>query len=153
MPYLYETHLHTCQGSKCGRSTGAEQARFYKEAGYQGVIITDHFCGGNTAMPKEGSWKERINLYCKGYEDALEEGKKIGLDVFFGLEECFARYDGGHDEYEVAAPLSTIVFHKLSLFFFFLNNNIIHQIKHLCWWWSCIRSKTKRLQLHTQQKS
>jgi hypothetical protein len=46
MGYRYETHLHTCQGSLCGRSTGAEHARFYKEAGYQGVIITDHFCGG-----------------------------------------------------------------------------------------------------------
>lgn len=99
MGYLYETHLHTIQGSKCGRATGAEQVRFYKEAGYQGVIITDHFCGGNTAMPKEGSWKDRIDFFCKGYEDALEEGKKIGLDVFFGFEECFARYDGGHDEY------------------------------------------------------
>ena len=99
MGYRYETHLHTCQGSKCGRSTGAEQARFYKEAGYQGVIITDHFVGGNTAMPREGAWKDRIDAFCKGYEDALAEGQKIGLDVFFGWEECFARQDGGHDEY------------------------------------------------------
>ena len=38
MPYTYETHLHTCQGSACGRSTGAEQARFYKEIGYAGII-------------------------------------------------------------------------------------------------------------------
>ena len=98
MGYRYETHLHTVQGSLCGRSTGAEQARFYKEAGYQGVIITDHFCGGNTAMPKEGKWKDRIDAFCKGYEDALEEGKKIGLDVFFGWEECFSR-DDGRDEY------------------------------------------------------
>lgn len=99
MGYRYETHLHTCQGSLCGRSTGTEHARYYKQAGYQGVIITDHFCGGNTAMPKTGSWKERIDAYMSGYEDALAEGQKIGLDVFFGLEECFARYDGGHDEY------------------------------------------------------
>ena len=42
MSYLYETHLHTCQGSACGRSTGAEQARFYKEIGYAGIIVTDH---------------------------------------------------------------------------------------------------------------
>lgn len=98
MGYRYETHLHTVQGSLCGRSTGAEQARFYKEAGYQGVIITDHFCGGNTAMPKEGKWKDRIDAFCKGYEDALEEGRKIGLDVFFGWEECFSR-DDGRDEY------------------------------------------------------
>lgn len=99
MGYRYETHLHTCQGSKCGRSTGAEQARFYKEAGYRGIIVTDHFVGGNTAMPKEGEWKDRIDAFCKGYEDAYAEGQKIGLDVFFGWEECFARLDGGHDEY------------------------------------------------------
>lgn len=98
MGYRYETHLHTSQGSLCGKATGAEQARFYKEAGYQGVIITDHFFGGNTTMPKEGKWKDRIDYFFKGYEDALEEGKKIGLDVFFGWEECFSR-DGGNDEY------------------------------------------------------
>ena len=49
-------------------------------------------------MPKEGKWKERIDYFFKGYEDALEEGQKIGLDVFFGWEECFSR-DGGNDEY------------------------------------------------------
>ena len=98
MGYRYETHLHTVQGSLCGRSTGAEQARFYKEMGYQGIIITDHFFGGNTTMPKEGKWKDRIDVFCKGYEDALAEGQKIGLDVFFGWEECFSR-DDGRDEY------------------------------------------------------
>ena len=35
MPYRYETHLHTCQGSACGRSTGREHVRFYKEMGYK----------------------------------------------------------------------------------------------------------------------
>jgi len=99
MGYRYETHLHTSQGSLCGKSTGAEHARFYKEAGYQGIIITDHFGGGNTAMPKEGAWKDRIDAYMKGYEEALAEGQKIGLDVFFGWEECFSRYDEGRDEY------------------------------------------------------
>ena len=98
MGYRYETHLHTVQGSLCGRSTGAEQARFYKEMGYQGIIFTEHFFGGNTTMPKEGKWKDRIDVCCKGYEEALAEGRKIGLDVFFGWEECFSR-DGGNDEY------------------------------------------------------
>ena len=32
MPFLYETHMHTCQASACGRATGREQARVYKEA-------------------------------------------------------------------------------------------------------------------------
>ena len=89
MPYRYETHLHTSQGSACGRSTGREHVRFYKEMGYQGIIITDHFFGGNTAAPRTGPWKERIEAFCSGYEDALIEGQKIGLDVFFGWEERF----------------------------------------------------------------
>ena len=96
MAYRYETHLHTCQGSACGRSTGREHARYYKEMGYQGIIITDHFFGGNTAAPRKGSWKERIEWFCSGYEDALSEGQKIGLDVFFGWEQ---NYQG--DEYLV----------------------------------------------------
>lgn len=99
MGYRYETHLHTSQGSLCGKSTGAEHVRFYKEAGYQGIIVTDHFLGGNTAMPKEGKWKDRIDFFCRGYEEAREEGERLGLDVFFGWEECFSRYDEGRDEY------------------------------------------------------
>ncbi|MDD6142457.1 MAG: histidinol-phosphatase [bacterium] len=89
MAYRYETHLHTCQGSLCGASTGAEHVRWYKEIGYQGIIITDHFFGGNTAVPRTGTWKERIDWFCSGYEDALIEGQKIGLDVFFGWEQGY----------------------------------------------------------------
>lgn len=87
--YLYETHMHTCQGSACGVSTGAEHARFYKARGYQGIFITDHFFGGNTAVPRKGSWKDRVDHYCSGFEDAWNEGQRIGLDVFFGIEQNF----------------------------------------------------------------
>ena len=97
--YKYETHMHTCQGSACGRSTGAEHARFYKELGYTGIIMTDHFTGGNTAVSRELPWRERVELFCAGYEDALIEGQKIGLDVFFAWEQ---NYDG--DEYLVYGP-------------------------------------------------
>ena len=41
--YKYETHLHTCQGSACGRLTGEEQADLYKGFGYTGIVVTDHF--------------------------------------------------------------------------------------------------------------
>ena len=89
MAFLYEMHLHTCQGSACGRSTGAEHARFYKDAGYQGIFVTDHFFNGNTAIPKNLPWEERIHRFCQGYEDAKAEGDRIGLDVFFGWEQNF----------------------------------------------------------------
>ncbi len=92
MPFLYETHMHTCQASACGRATGKEQARVYKDAGYTGIIMTDHFFGGNTAIDRSLPWEERVDLFWRGYEDAKEEGDRIGLDVFFGLEQNF-RFD------------------------------------------------------------
>ena len=99
MKYLYETHLHTCQASLCGKSTGAEHARFYKDQGYTGIIITDHFTGGNTKVPCNLPWKQRIDWFCSGYEDALAEGQKIGLDVFFAWEQNYS-----NDEYLIYGP-------------------------------------------------
>ena len=32
-------------------------------------------------------------MYCEGYYDALDEGRRCGLDVFFGWEETFAGDD------------------------------------------------------------
>ena len=89
MGYLYETHLHTCLASACGVSTGKEHVRFYKDRGFTGIIMTDHFFRGNCAVPRNLPWEERVDLFWRGYEDALEEGLKVGLDVFFAYEENF----------------------------------------------------------------
>lgn len=91
MSYLYETHLHTREASACASASGKEQVRSYYEAGYSGIIVTDHFFNGNTSIPRNLPWKERIELFCKGYENARNEGDRIGLDVFFGWE---AGYNG-----------------------------------------------------------
>lgn len=90
MSFLYETHMHTCLASACGKSTGKEHARFYKERGFTGIIMTDHFFRGNTAIDRSLPWEQRIDLFFRGFEDAKEEGDRIGLDVFFGLEENHA---------------------------------------------------------------
>lgn len=86
MAFRYETHLHTCYGSACASASGAEMARAHKEAGYDGIFITDHFFNGNSAVPRDFPWAERIELFCRGYEEAKAEGDRIGLPVFFGLE-------------------------------------------------------------------
>lgn len=84
--FTIETHLHTSQGSACAHSTGAEMARAHKAAGYDAIILTDHFFGGNTAVPRDLPWEERIERYCAGYEEARFVGEEIGLKVFFGIE-------------------------------------------------------------------
>lgn len=86
MGYRYETHMHTREGSACASASGAEMARAHKEAGYTGIFVTDHFFNGNSAVPRDLPWRERIELFCLGYEHARDEGEKIGLEVFFGFE-------------------------------------------------------------------
>ena len=85
--YKVETHLHTCQASECAVNTGAEMARACKRGGYCAICVTDHFFNGNTAIRgRNYSWGEKIAFFTEGYEDAHNEGAKIGLDVYFGFE-------------------------------------------------------------------
>ena len=87
--FLYETHLHTCQGSACGVSPGRDYIRKYKDLGFTGIMVTDHFFNSNTTADRCLPWKDWVTAYCAGFEDAREEGEKLGLDVFFGWEETF----------------------------------------------------------------
>lgn len=93
MAYLYETHLHTSQGSACGISRGRDYVQRYLDIGYSGIIVTDHFYRGNCAIDRNLSWRKWVDMYCRGYEDALEEGIRRGLDVFFGWEESYEADD------------------------------------------------------------
>jgi hypothetical protein len=89
MPYVYETHLLTCQGSSCGVSRGREYVQRYLDLGYTGIIVTDHFFNGNCRPDRNLPWKKWVRESCRGYEDARNEGERRGLDVFYGWEETF----------------------------------------------------------------
>ncbi len=90
-PYLYETHLHTAQASKCAHNQGYEMARGALAAGYTGIIVTEHNWGGNTCISPDFAWEDWVRHFKEGYESALEYGKEHGLDVFWGYE---AGYNG-----------------------------------------------------------
>ena len=87
--FIYETHMHTAQGSACSDTPGRDYIRKYIDAGYAGIIITDHFWRGNCAVDRRLPWPEFVNRFCEGYEDALNEGIRLGLPVFFGWEETY----------------------------------------------------------------
>jgi hypothetical protein len=96
MASLYETHLHTKESSACGVSKGREYIERYLDLGYTGIIITDHFFRGNCSADRNLPWDKWVHRFCRGYENAREEGARRGLDVFFGWEETF-----GGDDYLV----------------------------------------------------
>lgn len=91
--YRYEIHAHTSEVSKCSKIDAKNLVRFYHQQGYSGLCITDHFLTGNTVVPKDIPWEERIKEFCSGYEIASDEGQALGIDVFFGFEHSFSGTD------------------------------------------------------------
>ena len=94
MSFVYETHSHTSQASKCGRLPGRDYIEYMMNEGYAGMIITDHFFNGNSAVPRTLPWKDRVEMYVSGYEDAKKASEGKDFNVMFGIEYNF---DG--DEY------------------------------------------------------
>jgi hypothetical protein len=87
--YKYETHLHTDETSPCGKVAARDAIRIYHEAGYTGVVVTDHYFYGFFERHPFMRWDKRIDLYLKGYRNACEEGGKLGLDIHLGMEIRF----------------------------------------------------------------
>ncbi len=90
---LTETHLHTSEVSACASATGAYQAAQYKEAGYNTIIVTDHFLNGNTTVDRSLPWEQQVEQFCLGYEHAKQAGDELGLNVLFGLEYAWSGCD------------------------------------------------------------
>lgn len=91
--YKYETHLHTMPVSRCAVATVEESLKFYKNLGYDGVFITNHFLDGNINIDPDASYAEKIEFYFSDYEKGIEIGEKIGIKVFCGVEISYKGTD------------------------------------------------------------
>jgi predicted metal-dependent phosphoesterase TrpH len=87
--YKYDTHVHTDETSICGKVKAAELVHLYKDCGYCGIVITDHYYKGYFNSLSDDKWEEKILKYLNGYKNALSEGQKIGLIVILGMEIRF----------------------------------------------------------------
>ncbi|HHU84291.1 MAG TPA: transposase [Clostridiales bacterium] len=85
MKYIYETHFHTDEASGCGKVPALEGAKMYKDAGYAGIIVTDHF--NKDTMNNNGftDWNDFIDYNMRGYKLAktLEDEN---FTVMYGIE-------------------------------------------------------------------
>ena len=91
--YKYETHLHTFPVSKCASADVYQSLDFFKELGYDGVFVTNHFLDGNINIDHNTPYEEKIEFYFSDYEKALEYGKSIGIKVFCGVEMSYGGTD------------------------------------------------------------
>lgn len=91
--YKYETHCHTSPASLCGQKSPEEVLKFYKQKGYDGVFITNHFLDGNIGCDRSLGYNEQIEFYFTDYEKAIELSEAIGIKVFLGVEISYGGTD------------------------------------------------------------
>ena len=91
--YRYETHLHTLPVSRCARAGVEETVAYYKELGYDGIFITNHFLDGNINIDHTLPYEEKIRFYFADYEKGAEIGKMLGIKVFCGVELSYGGTD------------------------------------------------------------
>lgn len=84
--YRYETHLHTSVTSACSVFTPEEVVEKYTRLGYAGIFVTDHYLRGNSSVPRDLPYEERVARYFDGYRAVKKCAEGSGLSVFFGVE-------------------------------------------------------------------
>ena len=85
-----EAHLHTYPVSSCAKLTPVEQVRLFKEAGYDTIIVSDHFSPHHfKKLGEHLTFAEKVDKLCDAYLEAKAEGDRIGLTVLFSVELSF----------------------------------------------------------------
>ncbi len=89
MSYKYELHCHTGEVSACADAPAAQSVERYKKAGYDGLVITDHFSGLTFPPYNYFNYKNNAELYLKGYKAAFEAAADSDFTVLLGMEIRF----------------------------------------------------------------
>lgn len=88
MEYKYETHCHTKNVSRCGKLDVKELIEKYKEAGYSGIVLTDHYSPMTFDLPDFFSKKRAIDHYLRAYREAKQYSDE-NFTVLLGMELRF----------------------------------------------------------------
>lgn len=84
-----DLHVHTSEVSMCGQIKAADIVSSYKAAGYDAVVITNHFNLDTASHFERHGQNDFIKVYREGLELARKAGKEQGLLVLGGYELRF----------------------------------------------------------------
>ncbi len=102
---LFELHAHTSECDLAAHASGAELVRIYKNAGYDGMVITDHYFSHFYKWFADElagmSHREVMARRLKGYYAARNEGEKLGFTVLPGAEVRFDKSRFGINDFLV----------------------------------------------------
>lgn len=87
-------HLHTVEGDAYADFSGAECVKMYHDAGYDGMVVTNHYEARFFDWFKDdledADHRGIIDRFLRGYYNARNEGEKLGFTVLPGVEVRFS---------------------------------------------------------------
>lgn len=107
---LWETHCHTSEVSVCARSRAADMVEAYVQAGYDGMVITNH-CEPRFTFQRcpDEDWDKRAEWYLEGYRAAARAAQGR-CKVLWGIE---LRFTENVNDYLVYG-LNEAILHELA---------------------------------------
>lgn len=91
-----DLHIHTTGFSFCGKLSAAQIVDFYKQAGYDAIVITNHFNSTSKQWFLEHGGTDYHKSYFDTIRQAAELGEKCGLTVLGAFE---LRFDESENDY------------------------------------------------------
>lgn len=82
-----ELHCHTAPMSSCSDISSPELIRYYREAGYAGVVITNHF--SPFAFKNKKKYNKYLDEMMEDFEFLCDLGESSGIKVYLGAELRF----------------------------------------------------------------
>lgn len=109
MGYLFETHFHTKETSPCAQVPAAESVPAYRDKGYSGIVVTDHYrTDVFDRMPEGWTWEQKVAAWKRGYDEAKRAGDDCGVTVLLGMEIAFADSPNDYLVYGVTEELLVV---------------------------------------------
>ena len=96
--FKLETHLHTKYSSSCGKLDAETILRGYREAGYSGIVVTDHYSRKLFAVlhAEHYSLQDKWQMFLDGYNRLKEMAPNYGIRIYRGVE---IRFDENDNDY------------------------------------------------------
>ena len=95
MKYLYDTHVHTKESSRCGETSAADIVARYKSLGYDGICITDHIHTSGFNWLGGSTYDEQVENWLKGYRIA-KSFEDENFTVILGMELRFTENENDY---------------------------------------------------------
>ncbi len=92
--FKIETHLHTTTISPCGKVEPEEIVRRYSEAGYHGLVVTDHY--RMDVFDKMKDADDKLHAFLEGYRQVKYFADQVGIKTYYGAELQFSE---NHNDY------------------------------------------------------